>query len=203
MTPIKLFRCPSDVKNPMPARGGATNYMSNSGNSIVFLATPVNSAMPPMNGVIYYDSDVKFADVGDGTSNTAFYSERVLADGSNALVSPLEDVFFPKTAPTTPDEAHAQCQACDINNLANQAPVFMGAPWMHGQHQYQHVSPPNSRSCGFFLVSRATMPPSSRHPGGVNILMGDGGVRFVINGIDLAAWRALGSRRGGEPLLDF
>jgi hypothetical protein len=28
--------------------------------------------------------------------------------------------------------------------------------------------------------------------------MADGSVRFVTNGIDLAVWRALGTRSGGE-----
>ena len=40
----------------------------------------------------------------------------------------------------------------------------------------------------------------SRHPGGVNVLMGDGSVRFVTDGIDMAAWMAAGSRNGGEAI---
>ena len=90
------------------------------------------------------------------------------------------------------------CGAVDINDLNNQFPLFMGAPWMNGQHRYQHISPPNGRSCGFFLVNRATMPPSSQHPNGINLLACDGSVRFVNNAIDLIAWRALGTRNGGE-----
>jgi prepilin-type processing-associated H-X9-DG protein len=42
------------------------------------------------------------------------------------------------------------------------------------------------------------MPPSSRHPGGVNTLMGDGSVRFIKESINLPTWRALGTRSGGE-----
>ena len=38
----------------------------------------------------------------------------------------------------------------------------------------------------------------SYHPGGVNVLLADGSVRFVRNTIDAATWRALGTRAGGE-----
>ena len=38
----------------------------------------------------------------------------------------------------------------------------------------------------------------SQHPGGVSAAVADGSVRFVANGIDLTAWRALGTRAGGE-----
>ncbi|MFM8494193.1 MAG: DUF1559 domain-containing protein [Planctomycetia bacterium] len=38
----------------------------------------------------------------------------------------------------------------------------------------------------------------SRHSGGVCAAMGDGATRFISDGIDMAAYRALGSRIGGE-----
>ena len=198
---VSLFLCPSDDPNPMPARGAATNYMADMGSGIVWQsASGPNVGMPPPNGVFYGNSATKFADVRDGLSNTGFFSERVLADGSNALVSPIADVFFSPAAPTTPDEAVRLCQAVDITNLANQFPLFMGAPWVNGQHVFQHVNVPNARSCGFFLTLRATMPPSSRHPGGVNVLFGDGSVRFVKDSVNLAVWRALGTCSGNEAI---
>jgi len=39
---------------------------------------------------------------------------------------------------------------------------------------------------------------SSGHPGGVNVLLADGSVRFVKNSIAKPIWWALGSRNGGE-----
>jgi prepilin-type N-terminal cleavage/methylation domain-containing protein/prepilin-type processing-associated H-X9-DG protein len=201
---ISMFVCPSDAPNPLPERGGATNYMYNKGSGIVWQrATGPNASLRDPDGPFYFDAWVKLAYIKDGTSNTGFFSERVLTDGSNAIVSPLEDVFFARTSPTTADEAVQMCRALDINDLNNQFPLFMGAPWLHGQHAYLHTDVPGARSCGFFLVSRASMPPSSRHPGGVNMLLGDGSVRFVKSTINLATWRALGSRAGGEVLGEY
>ena len=38
----------------------------------------------------------------------------------------------------------------------------------------------------------------SQHPGGVNVLMADGAVQFVEDGIDLKLWQALSTRSGNE-----
>ena len=76
---------------------------------------------------------------------------------------------------------------------------------------YNHITTPNGRSCaimdggqmmapwsGQTPTSPGTcrVPPSSAHPGGVNVLAGDGSVRFVKDTVSLAAWRALGSGPG-------
>jgi prepilin-type processing-associated H-X9-DG protein/prepilin-type N-terminal cleavage/methylation domain-containing protein len=49
----------------------------------------------------------------------------------------------------------------------------------------------------------STAASRSRHPGGVNVLMGDGSVRFLEEGINLAAWQALGTIAGGEVQTPF
>jgi prepilin-type N-terminal cleavage/methylation domain-containing protein/prepilin-type processing-associated H-X9-DG protein len=42
--------------------------------------------------------------------------------------------------------------------------------------------------------------PRSRHPGGINMVFGDGSVRFVKNSISPTTWLALGSIAAGEVL---
>jgi prepilin-type N-terminal cleavage/methylation domain-containing protein/prepilin-type processing-associated H-X9-DG protein len=204
MAKVNGFICPSDLPDSAPANGAQTNYMADQGSWIVFgSSTGANANLPPPNGVFIAGSASTFASITDGLSNTGFFSERMLDFPSNAVVDPIADVFFPRTSPLTIDDAVQQCQAVDITNLANQAPVFMGAPWINGQHVFQYITGPNTRSCGFFIVNRATMPPSSRHPGGVNLLLGDGSVRWIKDSIDLQTWRALGTKAGGEVIGDY
>lgn len=192
---ISGFLCPSDARpNPMASLGAATNYVANTG-SRPFFVIPGRTLF---SGMFYVNTSVRQADVTDGTSKTALFSERLIADGSNGIVSPVEDVFFHPGNPADADGAHSLCLGLDVTNLANQFPLFMGAPWMHHQHRYQHISPPNGRSCGFFTVGKSTMPPSSRHPGGVNVAMVDGSVTAVTSSINLPVWRAVGTRSGAE-----
>jgi prepilin-type processing-associated H-X9-DG protein len=49
-----------------------------------------------------------------------------------------------------------------------------------------------------FPPSRIMTVANSRHPGGVNVTMSDGSVRFVKQTISITAWRAIGVRNGGE-----
>jgi prepilin-type N-terminal cleavage/methylation domain-containing protein/prepilin-type processing-associated H-X9-DG protein len=198
---VESFLCPSDFENPLPALGGALNYWGNLGSSIVFNPThAANVGMAKLDGTIFPDSRIRHQDIFDGSSHTAMFSERVQRDGSNAIVTLHSDIFLGTTAPATPDQAMLDCRAVNKTNLANQFPAHMGAPWLNGQHVYQHVSPPNDSSCGFNSVGRSTMTASSRHPGGVNELYGDGSVRFIQNNVDLSLWRAIGTRATAETV---
>lgn len=190
------FRCPSDSPNPQPASGGAVNYVSNKGTSVLW-----ND--PAGDGVIYYLSSTKMSDIKDGSSSTVVFSERNVTDGSNGISTPDADTYLSAANPVTPDDAVQMCAAVDTTNLANQFPQFMGAPWMDGKHAYQHVGPPNTRSCGFQPAQKAAMTASSRHTGGVHLLMADGAVRFANSSINLTTWRAIGTRNGREATGEF
>jgi len=88
---------------------------------------------------------------------------------------------------------------------------WMGVTWAVGDmtcSTYNHVSTPNTRTCagmsggmmmGMSMANMAVqLPPSSYHPGGVNLLFGDGSVKFIKETVALNAWRALSTRNGGE-----
>jgi prepilin-type N-terminal cleavage/methylation domain-containing protein/prepilin-type processing-associated H-X9-DG protein len=200
---INALICPSDSYSSSRSNlevYGQTNYMADMGSGIVWQSSLFfpNTSLPMPNGVFYGNSATRLAEITDGLSNTGFFGERMVGDSSTGIISPIADVFFDPGAPLTPDDAMTQCQALNINNPANQLPMIMGVPWIDGQHITLHVTTPNTRSCGFFGVNRAVMPASSRHPGGSNMLFGDGSVKFLKDSISLQTYRALGTRNGGE-----
>jgi prepilin-type N-terminal cleavage/methylation domain-containing protein/prepilin-type processing-associated H-X9-DG protein len=93
-----------------------------------------------------------------------------------------------------------------------------GAYWMSGYplhvviNDYLHAGTPNGAACNnpqgsfnslswiYFVNPAGSAPPTSNHPGGVNIAFADGSVRFVKNSIAMQTWWALGTRAGGETI---
>jgi prepilin-type processing-associated H-X9-DG protein len=73
---------------------------------------------------------------------------------------------------------------------------------------YNHVASPNwvGRDCGVGSSlmdapgEHAIVSARSQHPGGVNVLLADGSVKFVKSSISVVTWRALGTRNGGEVI---
>jgi prepilin-type N-terminal cleavage/methylation domain-containing protein len=207
-TVIGFFRCPSDSQNEPPDWPGQNNYLGNLGTQFLCdlsekqLSTIAPNETP--NGIFYYLSAVRMTDIIDGTSNTAFFSEKIRGQGSP---NPRTDMFtFPNTS--TLDQTY---QNCTNLNTATATPLTskQGASWVMGEMcctTYNHVSTPNTTTCagqgfpGNMSNMAMQVPPSSYHTGGVNVLMGDGGVHFVRDSISLTTWRAIGTRNGGEVL---
>ena len=74
--------------------------------------------------------------------------------------------------------------------------------------EYNHVAPPNwsGQDCGNYSAipdtpgEHAILSARSEHPGVVNVGFGDGHVTTVSDDVDLAVWRALGTRNGEEAV---
>jgi prepilin-type N-terminal cleavage/methylation domain-containing protein/prepilin-type processing-associated H-X9-DG protein len=200
-TEVRLFRCPSDNggNNPHPgplvflpdingdtlAVFGRSNYVHSVGSSTLWCSWPV-TIFP--NGVMFRNSSIRAADVIDGLSCTVFAGER----SSN-----LADSVWPGIVPFSEHFAYppfASIGTGGINRPYDGPGAFVGAHG--GPCPYEDpvvIHPPNSP-----LGHSDQM--QSMHPGGANILMGDGSVHFYANGHKLSTWVALISRNGEDVI---
>jgi prepilin-type N-terminal cleavage/methylation domain-containing protein/prepilin-type processing-associated H-X9-DG protein len=198
---VEVFLCPSDPMDFVPPAWGGNNYRNCEGTHIIY---SIGNAPPGMktNGVFFNQEVRKISQIPDGTAHTAMFSEHIKGDFSDAIATEKSDTFRPGTYPATLDDAMRDCQAIDIKNLSFQGVSDVGAPWIDGYHSttfYHHVAYPNHRSC-MYPSGRIMTTANSFHPGGVNLLLGDGSVRFVTDHVDLTIWRGLGTRDGAERL---
>ncbi len=200
-TVVALFLCPADPQNSVPAGWGGNNYVGNYGTTILWFGDATVS-----NGVFFHVTNNKgcrFADITDGTSNTAAFCERRKGDWSNAMVTAQTDLINPKGVnPTTPDEAMNFCRAANVNDPTLQWYSNFGSNWIQGTQDvmYTHASPPNDLACAYPQNSTQTMPASSGHIDGVNLLLCDGSTRQISSTVTLATWRALGTRNANDTL---
>src|SRR5262245_11772382 len=206
-TAIPMFFCPSDGSVDTGWAGG-NNYCGNQGSWLCDRsnfpagATDINpSELNP--GIFFYLSRTRTQDVIDGLTNTAFFSEKIRGNGTP---DPKSDLYT-MTNQTTLIDTYNTCMA---TNVATATPLTSkwGASWVMGENcctLYNHVATPGSVSCAGipFLNNNMTnmamqVTASSRHPGGVHVMMGDGSVHFASNNIDLGVWRGMGTRNGKE-----
>ena len=199
---VLTYLCPSNVDQLPLGLGGRNNYYGNAGVNILHSGIPdpdpgdPNYGMPRSDGIFFNESRTKFADVLDGTSHTALFSERITGDGSNGISSIESDTYQPGTYPSTPDEALADANAVDVTDLTKQGNSNVGATWLRSYHsttRYWHVNTPNGRSA-MFPPGRIMTTASSHHPNGVQLARVDGSVKFIPETIDLQVWRNIGSR---------
>jgi prepilin-type N-terminal cleavage/methylation domain-containing protein/prepilin-type processing-associated H-X9-DG protein len=100
-----------------------------------------------------------------------------------------------------------------LGNMSSSNGLYWVAayPWHVVVNCYTHLGPPNSTSCynpatevyGSWLSYGGpshSNPPSSNHPGGVNVGFADGSVRFIKDTVNTQSWWALGTRKSGEPI---
>jgi prepilin-type N-terminal cleavage/methylation domain-containing protein/prepilin-type processing-associated H-X9-DG protein len=109
----------------------------------------------------------------------------------------------------------AACQAVPYSALSKGTglPGGNGIFWVGGNPgscliwtSYNHFMPPNTIQCVASNDANTetwgsvmdAIPPTSYHPGGVNMAMVDGSVRFIKDNIQLRVWWALGTRSGEE-----
>jgi prepilin-type N-terminal cleavage/methylation domain-containing protein/prepilin-type processing-associated H-X9-DG protein len=196
-TRVGLFVCPSDPANGkvpgMPEFG--SNYVANNGSGTI------GFGLIASGDGLFNQSPIRFADITDGTSNTAAFSESILGNGQvPANAASADPRFIVIEVPGGNDPTPAAC-----DSASGAISVRRGGKWIDGHYGntlYNHYYTPNPSTwdCGNGSHNKGLSTARSFHAQGVNILHADGSVRFVRNSISLSTWRALSTRNTGEVL---
>jgi prepilin-type N-terminal cleavage/methylation domain-containing protein/prepilin-type processing-associated H-X9-DG protein len=216
-TVIKTFLCPADI-GPNTNEIGTTDYGMVRGNyractgSGDMYGTRTDTTTGPWGvgvfGVVPFQTTdpagrifnttgphtvgVRFGDIVDGASSTILLSEALSPETSAGWGGPIGSIlygnmggglFTTTIAPNSsaPDRPIGPCPK-DQGIASYTAPCLSlgGNAWW------------TRSAVGAYVGAR------SRHTGGVNVALADGSIRFMTDNIDLATWRALGTRAGQE-----
>jgi prepilin-type N-terminal cleavage/methylation domain-containing protein/prepilin-type processing-associated H-X9-DG protein len=225
---LLIFLCPSEdvTGRPQPPYA-ALNYVGNVGgpgaiesfSGTLICAYWGNSTAAPSTNCIGLQA------ITDGTSNTALFSERLMGvpGGTNPTIlagdklNARRALFNVTTAVAV--NAHDAAGAMSILNACKALPPSsqsvssfrggqiwtIGHPWATIWNRYFHFGTPNTLACDTSNSlfpglggGEGVIPPTSNHPGGVNVCFTDGSVKFIKDSVNLQTWWALGTRNWGE-----
>jgi len=207
---VASFLCPSDAYS---GTSRINNYQASRGPN-----TQSNPTTTPGLFARYTAYGVRHCT--DGTSNTVAFCEVLVGNaiknnykGNGAvLVSPVGavDILNVQANPTGVVQMFQACLAMMTTNTAN---IYNdnGYRWADGRQGYSlmcTVAVPSDSLAPFSGCrlnatysgsdSQQLTNAGSNHPGGGNVLFGDGSVRFVKSSLNRNTWWALGTKDGGE-----
>lgn len=148
---------------------------------------------------------VTLANIKDGTSNTAMYSEALRSSKTVRREnyfwnlphdrfedSELED--FCALCKSIPDDPTSAGWIGGFGRGANWQPPEIGGMMAT---LYNHALPPNEPACvNGTGIAKSLAPPSSDHHFGVNVIFCDGHIQFISQDISIDVWRNMGTRSG-------
>jgi prepilin-type processing-associated H-X9-DG protein len=216
-TRVPTYLCPSEPKDelrpdPKPADAAFAhyplNYTVNMGEWFIFNPQDGSGG----TGLFAPNGRTNFASVTDGTSNTLAFSESkawtaYLRDGGNpnalnaampALPSDVADLGGSFKA----DSGHTEWVDARIHQTGFTTTFVPNTrvPYLSGGRTYDIDFNSFREGATLANLTYAAVTARSHHPGGVNVGLTDGSVRFMSQTIELSTWRSLGSRSGGEVI---
>ncbi len=205
-TKLAAFQCPSDNDRTLnliwPTNGYVIvgtrgNYVVSWGNTQWGQQNSPGGTAATLNLPVVYlpsafgHSPIRLASVTDGTSNTVFTAETLQGQDNDVrgAVWTLGAVFMSRFTPNSSTDFYG------VPDPPGGGGDRLGAGFCVNDpgHNLPCVTVPFP-FLDFYSGSR------SRHPGGVDVGLGDGSVRFIKNTIAPTIWIALNTIRGGEVL---
>jgi prepilin-type N-terminal cleavage/methylation domain-containing protein/prepilin-type processing-associated H-X9-DG protein len=214
---VAAFLCPSDANsgyvdtvatiNGVTFLANQTNYPNTVGVTPTYGSGKATGPCYFLNNAPWNASNaLGLANVTDGTSNSAMFSEYVKSagggfnptsvNGPNDLLGMTFSIPW-STATGTSWGDYLVCQAATTLDGDYKGQLWADQDPGRGGG-YMHTAPPNSKSCNGAYMVYGWVAASSFHPGGVNVAFIDGSVHFIKNSINYPTWLALGSIAGGE-----
>jgi prepilin-type processing-associated H-X9-DG protein len=164
-------------------------------------------------------------DITDGSTNTIAFGEWKIGSGNTGVITPATDIVFygqfpPGVSRNTVQTSMpaggapfqkwiAACTAALKSANRGNKTVALGQAWAMGMMSMSlgtTLLPPNAKytNCSTNGANTVENPGminmSSFHPGGANILMCDGSVKFLKDSTNMTLVWALGSRAQGEVI---
>lgn len=226
---ISAFCCPTDPNAGMPDHNSTSNtnsYYASVGTTMNFSNIGVTNSLNqksmdwPSTGLFTWHRSYSIASCTDGTSNTVAFAEAVVGTqqlqlgqrriGLQSVTALTPSLMY--NAFDNPALAKAGIQACTAawTNRTGTIERQRGENWAHGclaMSMFNTLATPNAFNDDWTHCSaigsgaRAALSNSdSYHPGGVNVLMADGSVKFIKDSISQITWWGLGTRAGGEVI---
>jgi prepilin-type N-terminal cleavage/methylation domain-containing protein len=230
VNPVKTFLNPGDGQDPVCTiiSGGSphagTNYAANLGSGLDPNDTANNPARSngtdlrhPTDGMFWCGARVRFADVIDGTTNTLLFAEILRGPNANVTATPfsaltpdqrrrlIANASAGRSPSPAPGGLNPPLTAADALN-ATDWKGYRGGSWIWGQpytNGFNAALTPNSPTPDVTGHGQGWLAARSPFPGGVNVALTDGSVRFVRDSIALPTWRAMATRAGGEVPTDY
>ncbi|WP_165246352.1 DUF1559 domain-containing protein [Paludisphaera soli] len=182
---VNVFDCPSDQQVLFLNSDGTNadvkgNYGINWGQDTY--GDPILKAPFALN----YGASL--AEITDGTSNTFLMAEQIqLPQPAGQPVNVID-----RRGRIWSDQPSSH-QISTRNGPNSQVPD-LGACWPATDPRKAPCVRRTAQGPTHYMASRG------KHPGGVNVLLGDGSVRFIKDSISIPTWRALSSIAGGEVI---
>jgi prepilin-type N-terminal cleavage/methylation domain-containing protein/prepilin-type processing-associated H-X9-DG protein len=223
---VKVYLCPTDPNgiNAVP-NAANTPYPRNLNNYFVSEGTTTIKSSSSSSGMFTNFNPYTMSTVTDGLSNTIAVGE--VLTGTGAMNNTRgNSICLTGTQPATSSMLDCSADWPDVLAALNTCNAafktgtgsitgYMGDAgnrWGHGTEGisiFNTVVTPNSTTFQFSTCKWGTANAAAQstftnsgsyHPGGVNILMGDGSVKFIKSTINQVTWWALGTKAGGEVI---